>query len=408
MKSQFAKKLIGYVLLMRYPLMLVGVFIASLFLASSILMKDVSSVIISDGNSLYELTAKCDTVGEALSLAGFDLNDDYMLNCELSDTLASVDYIEISRPVTVDVVVDNEKQTLVTYSDTISDVLEENGIQLDSNDVIEVETPVSTDVVEKEETALEDADEIDEVEVDADAAEDNAAEDETESETETVESSAEIEAETVVSVVRVETTYHYDYETLYYDIEYVEDSSMYTGESKVITPGSEGEKVYTFRVTLEDGVEVSREFVGEEVTVEPVNEVVAYGTKAAMTTSRGQVAYSEVLSVNATAYTNDSEWGDLLHSTGSLGLRARWGIIAVDPSVIPIGTKVYVKSTDGSADYGFAIAADTGGAIIGNKIDLWMDSESTCNSWGIRSVEVYILDDQSSDVFELRNGSVWP
>ena len=178
---------------------------------------------------------------------------------------------------------------------------------------------------------------------------------------------------------------------------------MYAGEEKVITKGSEGEIAYKFKVKTVDGEEVERVFVGEEITKEAVNEVIAYGTKATMETSRGKIAYTKVIDGTATAYTNDARWGD---STAS-GMRTRWGIIAVDPSVIPLGTKVYVKSTDGSADYGFAIAADTGGSIKGTIIDLWMDSESTCYRWGRRSAEIYVLEDQSVDVFDLRNGSTW-
>jgi len=59
--------------------------------------------------------------------------------------------------------------------------------------------------------------------------------------------------------------------------------------------------------------------------------------------------------------------------------------IAVDPSVIPLGSKVYV---DG---YGYAIAADTGGAIKGNRIDLYLNSSSECNSWGRRSVNLLVV-----------------
>lgn len=59
--------------------------------------------------------------------------------------------------------------------------------------------------------------------------------------------------------------------------------------------------------------------------------------------------------------------------------------IAVDPSVIPLGSKVYV---DG---YGYAIAADTGSAIKGNIIDLYLNSASECDSWGRRQVNVLIV-----------------
>ena len=67
-------------------------------------------------------------------------------------------------------------------------------------------------------------------------------------------------------------------------------------------------------------------------------------------------------------------------------------VIAVDPKVIPLGTKVYVETLNGE-DYGYAIAADTGGAIKGNKIDVYMDSHQDALKWGRRNVNVYLLAD---------------
>ncbi len=361
MKVKFARKLIGYMTLLRYPILLAGILFASLFLATSIFTGDVTSVIISDGNSLYELTTTCDTVGEALAQAGLKLDDNDKLNCKLTDSLTAVDYVEITRPITIDVTVGNQTQTLVAYDGTLSDILAQNNIEISPDDIV-----TGGDI----NTEISDGDSI--------------------------------------FVTRVEEKFHYDYETLGYEVKYVASNDMYAGEEKVLTEGVEGEKVYTFRVRLEDDVEVSREFIGEEVTKQPVTKVIAYGTKSTMETSRGTVAYSKVLDVVATAYTNDAKWGDSIAFSSMLGgLRTRWGVIAVDPSVIAPGTKVYVKSIDGLADYGFAIAGDTGGSIKGNRIDLWMDNDPLCNIWGVRSVEVYILDDQTVDVFELRNGATW-
>jgi len=357
LKLNFARKIIGCVSLIRYPIMLLGVFFATLFLVGAVFTEDVTSVTISDGESLYELTTTCDTVSEALAQAGITVGADDKLNCSMKDSLAKVDYIEITRPIYVDVTVDNKTQTLLTYSGTISDVFAENGIFVDTDDLL------------------------------------NGA-----------ELDEEIKENLSVSIQRVEETVVYDYDTIGYETKYVADSSMYAGEEKVITKGSEGKIAYKFNVTLVDGVETDRVFVGEEIVTAPVNQVIAYGTKATMETSRGTVTYTKVMSVTATAYTNDAKWGD---STAS-GMRTRWGIIAVDPNVIPLGTKVYVKSTKpGYADYGFAIAADTGGSIKGNIIDLWMDNDPLCNRWGRSPAEVYILEDQSVDIFDLRNGSVW-
>lgn len=84
----------------------------------------------------------------------------------------------------------------------------------------------------------------------------------------------------------------------------------------------------------------------------------------------------------STAYT-----GDTITYTGTTPVRDPNGIstIAVDPSIIPLGSKVYIPG------YGMAIAADTGGTIKGNKIDLFLNSENDCINWGVQTVSLYII-----------------
>lgn len=101
--------------------------------------------------------------------------------------------------------------------------------------------------------------------------------------------------------------------------------------------------------------------------------------------SRGMsssTSYSQVLSLQATAYS-----GDTFTASGTPTKRDinGYSTIAVDPRVIPLGSRVYVEG------YGYAIAEDTGGAIKGNIIDVFFYSESEAQSWGRRSVKVYIL-----------------
>ena len=115
---------------------------------------------------------------------------------------------------------------------------------------------------------------------------------------------------------------------------------------------------------------------------EPEEDAVSGNT---ITTSDGQVlSYSSTISVEATAYTGGG--------TTATGTSARYGAIAVDPSVIPYGTRMYIVSDDGNWIYGVATAEDCGGAIKGNIIDLYFDDYSTCIQFGRRSCTVYILD----------------
>ncbi len=105
-----------------------------------------------------------------------------------------------------------------------------------------------------------------------------------------------------------------------------------------------------------------------------------------ITTEDGEVlTYTSTMAVEATAYT-----GGGITATGT---SARYGAIAVDPTVIPYGTKMYIVSDDGKWIYGVATAEDCGGAIKGHIIDLYFDDYSTCIQFGRRNCTVYILDD---------------
>ena len=84
--------------------------------------------------------------------------------------------------------------------------------------------------------------------------------------------------------------------------------------------------------------------------------------------------------------------GDKNYGITASGTQARPGIVAVDPKVIPLGTKLYIESMDGTGSYGYASAEDTGGAIKGNIIDLFFTNRSDALSFGRRQVKVYILD----------------
>ena len=76
------------------------------------------------------------------------------------------------------------------------------------------------------------------------------------------------------------------------------------------------------------------------------------------------------------------------------GVAPQPGYIAVNPNVIPYGTKMYIKTADGSVIYGYAVAADTGGFIKNHPtgVDLFMATRSECVSFGVRNVEIYILE----------------
>ena len=176
------------------------------------------------------------------------------------------------------------------------------------------------------------------------------------------------------------------------------NASLNSGIRKVVQKGKKGETVRTYKISYADGVETGRKVVKEKVITEAKDEIVEVGTKrtaiddytlaynGTITTSRsGTLSYSRVVQCNATAYDATSCGKRPGEARTATGIIAHRGVIAVDPRFIPLGTRVYVEG------YGYAIAADTGGAIKGNIIDLYMESYSEAIQWGRRNVNVYIL-----------------
>lgn len=93
--------------------------------------------------------------------------------------------------------------------------------------------------------------------------------------------------------------------------------------------------------------------------------------------------YGRAIRVEATAYSPMESGMSAYTATGTLCQR---GVIATDPNFIPLGTKVYIPG------YGYAVAADTGGAIVGNIIDIAFDTVGECYEWGRQYLDIYIIE----------------
>ena len=170
-----------------------------------------------------------------------------------------------------------------------------------------------------------------------------------------------------------------------FETESRENKDMFEGEKKVITKGEVGQKTESLKNTYVNGVLETTEVLKSEITKDSVKEVVEVGTKKGTQAPNGKNA-KRVIVMQATAY--DPTAG----SKTAMGTRARVGAVAVDPKVIPLGSKLYIESMDGFASYGYATAEDTGGAIKGNRIDLFYNSNAEANRFGRRNVKVYVLD----------------
>jgi 3D (Asp-Asp-Asp) domain-containing protein len=156
-----------------------------------------------------------------------------------------------------------------------------------------------------------------------------------------------------------------------------------------VRPGADGLRKVVYEVVLDGDREVTRTAVSSIVTKEPSPEVIYVGTSASATGrgrygARGYFAGRRVVTMVATGYDPSpaSNGGTTRTSTG---IKVGHGLVAVDPRFIPMGTKLFIEG------YGHAVAADVGGAIKGNRIDLGHDTARGARNVGRRTVRVHIL-----------------
>ena len=168
-------------------------------------------------------------------------------------------------------------------------------------------------------------------------------------------------------------------------------------QSKILIQGVNGKNIVKCKEYYAGDKLIKEEVIHVETLVKPIDQVFEEGTKDVFTNDRGDFTARKAIKMVATAYeagprSTGKRPGDKGYGITASGARAKRGTVAVDPRVIPLGTKLYIKSlTPGVPDYGFAIAQDTGGAIKGNKIDLFMNTVWECMQFGRRPVMVYIL-----------------
>ena len=174
------------------------------------------------------------------------------------------------------------------------------------------------------------------------------------------------------------------FETVYREVDFIP-----RGTSAVVSSGIAGVVNRTYSVRLVNGNVESSELISESVVSNPVAAIAQIGVGGVYTAADGKTySYSHYIDVTATAYgQNDGASGEWTYT----GKRATWGVIAVDPNVIPLHTKVYVVGDYG--DYGVNYAEDIGGGIKGKRIDICMDcSLEEMLQFGVRQMRVYFLD----------------
>jgi uncharacterized protein YabE (DUF348 family)/3D (Asp-Asp-Asp) domain-containing protein len=174
---------------------------------------------------------------------------------------------------------------------------------------------------------------------------------------------------------------------------YQPDPSLPWGERRVVS-GQDGVHFRQYRVVYEDGQIVSWELAAEWYDPEPMDTVIYYSTADPLPPAPSLplevpdgLDVVSVLRVYATWY-NPASAGrspsDPSYGITATGVPVDRGVVAVDPSVIPLGTRLYIPG------YGYGVAADTGGGIRGNMIDLGYP-DGVVPDWTTRWVDIYIL-----------------
>ncbi|MBW9157683.1 3D domain-containing protein [Clostridium tagluense] len=167
------------------------------------------------------------------------------------------------------------------------------------------------------------------------------------------------------------------------------DNNTLTSQSKVSQVGKPGEKSVTSNVTYENGKEIARELIKETVIKAPQSKIIVQGTLKAITFSRGGSSNNagKIINVKATAYSAADGINSAYTSSGKKAVRNPNGYstIAVDPRIIPMGTKLYVEG------YGYAVAADTGSGIKGNFVDVFFNTNAEVSNWGVKYIKVQLL-----------------
>ena len=288
---------------------------------------------------------------------------EYTLGAHDLVTYESIDestaYITIHRSFNVNVTADGKTTVVPVIGGTVAEVLAKAGVEIGEHDTIDCEL---TDTVY---------------------------------------------ADMNITVTRISYEMRTNETEIPFEVEYVDNSNMVIGTENVLVEGENGVKTYFVKETYHDGVLKSQELALESITKDPVTQVIERGTALGVPYAKMEnpeslklvnglpESFTRIVSGKATAYT--AGYGAKTAS----GRLAEIGTVAVNPNVIPYGSELYIVAQDGSRVYGYAIAADTGTALMegiiavdlhfGNSAEHFGDS---CD-WGAVYADIYVLSEGS-------------
>lgn len=307
-------------------------------------------------------------IQEMLDEQAISLKPQDLISMPLTKSLQDGDKVVINRAYSVNLTADGATKHLYTTSDTVQDVLKESGVSVKESDIV---TPALN---------------------------------------------TSISGETEIQIVRMNKQTVQRHESLPFRVIKTSDPSLLKGEVRVIQQGTPGVMVQHIEKQYKNGKLVSMQMVGKEVQSKTLDKIIAVGTKkkpveaveaepkikmadskssntskVKKVSSNNRVSkagvdfsYKKMLHVSMTAYSSGESGVGTRTATGTRVTEGR--TIAVDPGIIPLGWWVYIEGV------GFRRAEDTGGAIKGNKIDIYYDSLQRARNFGRKSgFKVYVI-----------------
>ena len=413
-------------------LVISGIGVLALLVFAGILLFEATKVevVISDNGEKQTVKTHQDTVKDLLDEVGIAIGEHDALSPQKDASIKDGMTIDYKTAKEVYVTVDGDEQTYYTTADTVEDFFKEQDLSFTAHDDVSHEPTEATkdglhiDITKAYEVTINDGGKkkkvfttggtvgelLDDFKIKFDSNLDKIK----------PAIKKDVTADTVIKIVRVEKDSDEVTESIAFETVTKEDDSLEKGEEEVVAEGEKGTVVKEFEVTKENGKEVKRVLKDSEVTKESTDRVVAVGTKepeqehnleqlsdskpkSESKSNKASSSKSEAQSkpektkadnskdgkvyhMSSTAYTGSCSGCSGYTATGiNLNANPNMKVIAVDPNVIPLGSKVWVEG------YGEAVAGDTGGSIVGNRIDVHVPSKAAAHSWGNKTVKVKVL-----------------
>lgn len=360
------------------------------------------------GGETVEFKTHAKTVKDVLAQRDIEIGSHDVISPSATTSIKDGMTIDWKQAKPVAINMNNDSTTIWTTESTVKDILNEAGVELADHDSVEpslesrVDNSGEISIDKAFQVTLKDGEKSTKVWSTSTTVADFLKNENIQlSELDRLESDKEqmLLPKSVVSIVRVEKVTDVVEEPTNFDVKTRTDDSLLKGREKVVREGENGKIRKRFEIVKENGKEVSRKLIREHVVAHPKTKVVSVGSKVALASaapksstvktsvSRGNGSESgKLMYMNATAYTAHCTGCSGITATGiNLAANPNLKVIAVDPSVIPLGSKVWVEG------YGYAIAGDTGGAIKGNRIDLHVPNDAVAKKFGRRQVKIKVL-----------------